>query len=83
MNGHWSKICRTPKHVVDMYQELRKKLAEHEANCVEAPQAKEDITKINSGILDKAHEEPSKTSDIKFDEDLMAEDEEDLHGDSH
>ena len=74
-----------PKHVVDMYQELRKKLAEHEAKYVEATQTKEDITKMDSGTLDKVqgHEEPSKASDIEFDEDLMAEDEEDLHGDSH
>ena len=66
-----------------MYQELRKKLAEHEANYVEAPQAKEDITKMNFGTLDKAHGEPSKASDSEFDDDLMTEDEEDQHGDSH
>ena len=25
MKGHWSRICRTPKHLVDLYQESLKK----------------------------------------------------------
>ena len=25
MKGHWSRTCRTPKHLVDLYQESLKK----------------------------------------------------------
>ncbi|CAN6333587.1 unnamed protein product [Urochloa humidicola] len=38
MKGHWSRICRTPKHIVNLYQELngqlKKRKSEHEANFV-------------------------------------------------
>ena len=38
MKGHWSRICRTPKHTVKLYQELSAQLKqmknEHEANFV-------------------------------------------------
>lgn len=70
MHGHWSKICRTPKHLVDMYQSLKKKLAEHEVNYVEG---KKPTT--------EAHTEPSKNDDdLELDDDLI--DEDDVHGDS-
>ncbi|KAG2643082.1 hypothetical protein PVAP13_2KG330067 [Panicum virgatum] len=38
MKGHWSRICRTPKHIVKLYQELngqfKKRKTEHEAHFV-------------------------------------------------
>ncbi|XP_002455742.2 uncharacterized protein LOC8074976 [Sorghum bicolor] len=36
MKGHWSRICRTPKHIVKLYQELKAQLKnnQHEAHFV-------------------------------------------------
>ena len=87
MKGHWSKICRTPKHIVDMYRELRKKQKEFEAYYVEGKKSttEEDIMKMDSKGKCKGS---SKTNeDLAWDDDLMDEDnhlsyEDDEHGDS-
>ena len=35
MNGHWSRTCRTPRHLVDLFQESQKnKVMEEETNFV-------------------------------------------------
>lgn len=34
VKGHWSRVCRTPKHLVELYQESLKKGKKVEANLV-------------------------------------------------
>ena len=85
MHGHWSRTCRTPRHIVDLHCQLHgqvndlKKHKKHEANCVDchtlgehdAKKAEDD----NLGGSGKDLEDP------ELDDDLMEED--DLEGDTH
>jgi hypothetical protein len=36
--GHWSRRCRTPKHLVDLYQESKNK-GQHESHFITEPEA--------------------------------------------
>ena len=64
-HGHWSKNCRTSQHLVNLYQEYKKKNG-HEAHFVEGNEpttnnAFEDTMKVDSGTA---------SDDLELDEDL-------------
>ena len=92
MRGHWSRICRTPKHIVDLYQELhgqkkKKKQAQHEAHFVDSEKLEIERAMKTTEDNNKDMGESSKNPrDIDLDDDLMDEDdllsEEDVHGDT-
>ncbi|KAG2658069.1 hypothetical protein PVAP13_1KG275310 [Panicum virgatum] len=68
MKGHWSRICRTPKHIVKLYQELngqlKKRKTEHEAHFVSSRKfEQEKIAKIDLDPEPKSLIECKKRSD--------------------
>jgi len=96
MKGHWSRICRTPKHIVDLYQELHgKKKAKHEANFVESKRLEKGECSKNADkepavpkpLPEEKEAAPSGKNfgamDIDDnDEDDFGEEYEDMHGDT-
>jgi hypothetical protein len=88
MRGHWSRICRTPKHIVDLYQELhgqkKKKQAQHEAHFVDSE--KLEALKTPEDNKKDLEESNKDSGDVDLDDDLMDEDnllsDEDVHGDT-
>jgi hypothetical protein len=64
MKGHWSRICRTPKHIVKLYQELKAQLknnqheAKHEAHFV-------STKKLEIGEYSKSKEQESSKPEEK------------------
>ncbi|KAG2587691.1 hypothetical protein PVAP13_5NG164081 [Panicum virgatum] len=91
MRGHLSRICRTPKHIMDLYQELhgqkKKKQAQHEAHFVDSEKLEIERAMKTTEDNNKDMGESSKNpGDIDLDDDLMDEDgllsEEDVHGDT-
>lgn len=54
MRDHWSRICRTPKHIVNLYQELKnQKKSMHETHYVEGKKSALEV-----GECSKAAEAP-------------------------
>lgn len=48
MTGHWSRTCRTPKHLVELYQaSLKEKGTNIETNCVFQDDDPMDITHLD------------------------------------
>ena len=37
--GHWSRKCRTPRHLVDLYQQSKKGKGQHESHFTTEPEA--------------------------------------------
>jgi hypothetical protein len=75
--GHWSRICRTPKHLVELYQEKhgkKKPSTEHESHFTrETPNSGEDMDAMN---IDKKVEEKAQDTEMKLskkidDDDLL------------
>ncbi|KAG2658032.1 hypothetical protein PVAP13_1KG275405 [Panicum virgatum] len=56
MKGHWSRICRTPKHIVKLYQELngqlKKRKTEHEAHFVSSRKFEQECLIMTKKIGD-------------------------------
>ncbi|KAL6621244.1 hypothetical protein ACP70R_033676 [Stipagrostis hirtigluma subsp. patula] len=70
MRGHWSRICKTPKHIVQMYQELQGKLKrKHEANYLESSKQDGESSKSQDDKMLEASEPEEKTSS-KIEEEL-------------
>ena len=76
--GHWSRICRTPKHLIELYQEKhgkRKPSAEHESHFTrETISSGEDVLAMN---IDKKVEEKVMDTEMKLSKEL---DDDDLLG---
>ncbi|KAL6661794.1 hypothetical protein ACP70R_001178 [Stipagrostis hirtigluma subsp. patula] len=54
MRGHWSRICKTPKHIVEMYQELQGKLKRmHEANYLESSKQVAKACGLDVSLMDE------------------------------
>jgi len=39
--GYWSRKCRTPRHLVDLYQQSKKEKGQHESHFTTEPEAQE------------------------------------------
>ncbi|KAL6621237.1 hypothetical protein ACP70R_033669 [Stipagrostis hirtigluma subsp. patula] len=62
MRGHWSRICKTPKHIVEMYQELQGKLKRmHEANYLESSKQVGESSKSKNEKMLEASKTEEKT----------------------
>ena len=49
--GHWSRNCRTPKHLVDLYQQSKNKSkGQHESHFLTEPEARPE--KRDDGVVD-------------------------------
>ncbi|KAL6614983.1 hypothetical protein ACP70R_037253 [Stipagrostis hirtigluma subsp. patula] len=70
MRGHWSRICKTPKHIVEMYQELQGKLKRmHEANYLESSKQIGESSKSKNEKMLEASKTEEKTPS-KLEEEL-------------
>jgi len=71
MKGHWSRICRTPKHIVKLYQELngqlKKRKTEHEAHFVSSRKFEQgESSKSKEMEIDSSkHEEKNEAPDAE------------------
>lgn len=75
--GHWSRTCRTPKHLVDLYQASKNKSkGQHESHFTTVPEAQ--LEKRDDEVIDAK----GKGEDVKMDDnddDLL--DDYDIFGD--
>jgi gag-polypeptide of LTR copia-type len=67
MRGHWSKICRTPKHLVEMYRQLKGQLQEKEKKEHEAHFVSTKITELGDPSNSKEPESPKYMEEKKDD----------------
>jgi hypothetical protein len=67
MKGHWSRICRTPKHIVKLYQELKAQLKnnQHEAHFV-------STKKMEIGECSKSKDREQESSEPEEKEEIKA-----------
>ncbi|KAF2929463.1 hypothetical protein DAI22_05g059300 [Oryza sativa Japonica Group] len=90
--GHWSRICRTPKHLIELYQEKhRKKKSEHESHfTVEIQHSEEKMAAMHidkqvdekavvAMHIDDKMEKNAADAELKLSDDLMDSDQ--LYGD--
>lgn len=90
--GHWSRICRTPKHLIELYQEKHgKKKSEHESHfTVEIQHSEEKMAAMHidkqvdekavvAMHIDDKMEQNAADAELKLSDDLMDSDQ--LYGD--
>jgi len=54
MRGHWSRICRTPKHIVNLYQEFKnQKKSMHETHYVEGKKSILEVGECSKAARDQ------------------------------